>query len=136
MTPSGIEQLKEDEGFRGEPYKCTANKTTIGYGRNLEDNPLTKSEAEYLLLNDLKEIEYSLNGRPFFDKLNDTRKDVLINMAYNLGIPRLLNFINMIAAISNDDYEKAADEMLDSKWARQVGNRATRLSKKMRTGNE
>lgn len=134
MTPIGIEQLKTDEGFRGEPYKCTAGKTTIGYGRNLEANPMTEDEAEYLLLNDLRNIEDSLTGRAFFDKLNKTRKDVIINMAFNLGLAGLFKFSNMIAAISNNDYDQAAHEMLDSRWAKQVGERASRLSEKMRNG--
>lgn len=134
MTPLGIEQLKIDEGFRGEPYKCTAGKTTIGYGRNLEANPLTKDEAEYLLLNDLRNVEDSLTGRLFFDKLNKTRKDVIINMAFNLGLVGLLQFHGMISSIVDDDYNRAADEMLDSRWANQVGDRANRLAKKMRAG--
>lgn len=134
MTPNGIQQLKIDEGFRGEPYKCTAGKTTIGYGRNLEANPITEDEAEYLLLNDLRKVENQLKGRPFFDKLNNTRKDVIINMSFNLGLAGVLKFQNMISAIVESDYNRAADEMLDSRWAKQVGNRAKRLSDKIRSG--
>jgi len=67
-------------------------------------------------------------------ELTQTRKDVLTEMAFNLGIPRLNGFKKMWKAIENGDYETAADEQLDSKWARQVGVRAMRLSKRMREG--
>lgn len=134
MTPEGIEQLKIDEGFRGQPYKCSAGKTTIAFGRNLEANPLTEEEGTYLLINDLEKVQDKLEGRDFFDKLNDVRKDVIINMTFNMGLGGVLRFKNMIAAIENDDYEHAANEMLNSRWARQVGNRADRLAKKMKLG--
>lgn len=134
MTPEGIEQLKVDEGFRGQPYKCTADKLTIAFGRNLEANPLTEDEGTYLLKNDLEIVENKLDGRDFFEKLNSVRKDVIINMTFNIGLGGILRFKNMIKAILDDDYEHAANEMLNSKWARQVGARAERLAKKMKLG--
>jgi len=129
---SAIDQIKKDEGFRGKPYKCTANKTTIGYGRNLDDKPLTEEEAEYLLNNDLKEITFRLAQFSFYSKISPDRRAVLINMAYNLGIAGFCKFKNMINALIQGDFELAANEMLNSKWAVQVGLRAERLAKQMR----
>lgn len=129
---SAIEQIKIDEGFRGQPYKCTAGKITIGYGRNLEANPLTKAEAQILLENDLKKIVKKLTRYGFYTRLDSGRRAVILNMAFNLGVNGLMKFKNMIEALELKDYDKAADEMLNSRWANQVKSRATRLAKQMR----
>lgn len=129
-----IEQLKIDEGFSAKPYVDTVNKLTIGYGRNLDDNPLTEEEAEYLLLNDLKKVKRQAEKLNYYSELNQARKGVIINMIYNLGINRFLGFKNMNKAISHKNYHLAAIEMLDSKWANQVGQRAIRLAKIMEQG--
>ncbi len=127
--------LQSDEGLRLKPYHCTAGKLTIGYGRNLEDRGITEAEAEYLLENDVSEIYEDLAEiYDFFTHLSPMRKAVLIDMAYNLGLGGLNKFQNMIKAIDDGDYSKAAFEMLDSRWASQVGDRAERLSKLMKTG--
>jgi len=131
---SAIDQIKKDEGFRGKPYKCTAGKTTIGYGRNLDDNPLTEEEAEYLLNNDLNKVVKEVINLDYYARLNPTRRSVIINMLFNLGMPRFKKFIKMQEALNIQDYEEAAIQMLDSKWARQVGSRAERLAKKMKSG--
>lgn len=127
-----IEQLKIDEGFRGNVYKCTAGKNTIGYGRNLDDNPLTKQEAEMLLTNDLTRIGLQLARHAYYIDLSPVRKAVIVNMVFNLGLRKFTRFKNTIKALIEKDYEKASIEMLDSDWARQVGDRAIRLSDKMR----
>ncbi len=127
--------LQSDEGLRLKPYHCTAGKLTIGYGRNLEDRGITEAEAEYLLENDVSEIYEDLAEiYDFFTHLSPMRKAVLIDMAYNLGLSGLNKFQNMIKAIDDNNYSKAASEMLDSRWASQVGDRAERLSKLMKTG--
>jgi lysozyme len=131
---SAIEQIKIDEGFRGQPYECTAGKITIGYGRNLDDNPLTKKEAEYLLRNDLEKISKEAAKLPYYSELDPYRRGVILNMLYNLGMTRFLKFKNMNKALAMKNYYLAAEEMLDSKWADQVGDRATRLAKIMRNG--
>jgi len=131
---TAIEQLKIDEGFRGRPYKCTAGKTTIGYGRNLDDNPLTKEEAEYLLKNDLQKVAKEATKLGWYADLKPERRSVIIQMIFNLGLPRFLKFKKTIQAIKDKDYNTAAIEMLDSKWARQVGQRANRLAEQMRCG--
>ena len=129
-----IEQLKKHEGFRPDVYTCTAGKPTIGYGRNLEANPFTPEEAEMWLMQAVVNVHRELEKHYDFSLLNEPRKAVLINMAYNLGVPRLKGFKKMFAALEEGFFEKAAKEMLDSRWAKQVGTRATELSEQMRTG--
>ena len=128
-----VEQIKLDEGLRLKPYQCTASKVTIGYGRNIEDNGITEEEAEFLLLNDIKSTQEELLASfEWFVMLSATKQGVLINMCFNLGLTRFRQFKKMISAIEIGDYDEAAEQMLDSKWARQVGNRAIRLSNAMR----
>jgi lysozyme len=129
------QELIRDEGLRLKPYRCTAGKLTIGVGRNLDDIGINKVEAIMLLNNDIeRSIEATRKIVHDFDTLNDTRKRVLVNMCFNLGPWGLKNFRNMLAAVKVRDYARAADEMLDSKWARQVGRRAERLAEMMRDG--
>jgi len=129
------EQLKRHEGLRLKAYKCTANRTTIGYGRNLDDRGVTQAEADLMLENDVLFLMSVLPEKIlFFNELDKARADVLVNMAFNLGINGLLKFKKMIAAIDGGYFNRAADEMLDSKWARQVGDRALELAEQMKTG--
>ena len=132
-----LELLKKHEGFRGQPYHCTAGKLTIGYGRNLEANPLTEKEAEVLLINDVLLIGKQLReSYPWYLRLDDTRQGVLINMAYNLGMAGIGKFKNMLAALEDGNYSEAARHMLDSRWANQVGSRALELAELMKKGQE
>lgn len=128
------EQLKRHEGLSLKLYKCTANKSTIGYGRNLDDRGITLAEADLMLEHDIDECLRLSSQLPVYSSLNQVRQVVVINMLFNLGLPRLLGFTNMWAAIQAGDYAKAADEMLDSKWAAQVGERAIELADMMRSG--
>jgi lysozyme len=102
-------------------------------GRNIEDNGITKEEALFMLDNDILRVSEELK-RTFhwYRHINDVRKMVLIDMCFNLGMPRFKKFKRMIAALERTDYIDAAAEMLDSKWARQVGNRAIELADLMR----
>lgn len=135
-----IAMLKQQEGYRQHPYRCTAGKLTIGYGRNLDDVGVSKGEADNLLRWDVTNVM----GVIPYDRLNfgdcndDVRCCVLINMAFNLGAGKILGFSRMLAAFRAGDYSAAADEMLDSKWAEQVGKepgqRAYVLAQMMRTG--
>lgn len=128
-------QLKRHEGLRLKPYLCTANKITIGYGRNLEQKGITKLEAEELLQNDIIYMFSVLpNKIEFFNSLSKPRADVLVNMAFNLGINGLLRFKKMLAAVEMGDYLTASKEMLNSRWAEQVGDRALELSMQMEKG--
>ena len=129
------QQLKRHEGLVCQLYKCTAGKQTIGVGRNLDDMGISESEAMFILDNDLKIIEVELEKNiPVLNGLSENRKIVLMNMAFNLGISRLLQFKNMLAAIAQHDYKTASEEMLSSRWADQVGNRANELSEMMWVG--
>ncbi len=130
-----IEELKRDEGVRFKPYHCSADKLTIGVGRNLEDVGISETESDFLLANDIDNcIEELKRTFDWFDGLSDVRQRVMINMCFNLGLSRLLNFKNFLGAVESGDYTKAGAEMLDSKWARQVGPRATRLKDMMIEG--
>lgn len=129
-----IEQLKQHEGLKLKPYHCTSGKLTIGYGRNLEAKGISKGEAESMLLSDIAEVEERLVRAGFLSGLNDARKAVLINMAFQLGFNGLSKFRNMLAAVQSEQYVLAASEMLDSLWAKQTPNRAKELSEQMLTG--
>lgn len=134
--PNIYEQLLLHEGLKLKPYRCSANKLTIGVGRNLEDKGITKEEAMLLLENDIINIRKQLKKYHWFVKQSYIRRKVLIDMAFNLGIPGLLKFKKMILALCQDDHNKAADEMIDSDWYKQVPNRSKRLVKMMRTGED
>ena len=130
------EQLILHEGLKLKPYRCTAGKLTIGVGRNLDDKGISKEEALFLLRNDIHEVMDALEKHEWYLALDPIRQKVVIDMAYNLGVGGLLKFRKMIAALEYGDYEGAADQMLDSRWAEQVGMRATRLAEMMRSGRD
>ena len=129
------EQLKQHEGLRLKPYTDTVGKLTLGIGRNLEDKGITEQEALFMLNNDVDYFYSQLNKRlTWFNKLDDARQNVLVNMAFNLGIRGLLTFKMTLSLIEYGDYNNAATEMLNSVWAYQVCQRAIELSKQMATG--
>ena len=130
------EQLKRHEGLRLKPYYCTADRLTIGYGRNLDDCGISKDEAEIMLEYDIQKCVDSLKRRlpDVYIKLNPVRKAVLINMCFNLGIAGLCKFKNTLRYMRIGNYEKAADNMLLSKWATQVGKRSLELANLLRSG--
>ena len=132
-----IEQLKKelirDEGFRSKPYKCTAGKLTIGVGRNIEDNGITEDEAMYLLENDITSCIKQLTAKlPWYSTKPDAVQRVLTNMCFNLGISKLMSFKKTLGLIELGKYKEASVQMLNSLWARQVGERAVRLSNILR----
>jgi len=130
-----VRQIELHEGLRLKPYRCTAGKLTIGVGRNLEDRGITLSEARMLLANDLADVRNGLlNALPWVAKLDDVRQRVLVDMAFNLGLQGLLEFKRTLAAVQAGQYQQAATMMLQSRWAKQVGQRAERLSRMMVTG--
>jgi len=126
--------LKKYEGFSRHPYLDTVGKSTIGFGRNLDDCGISLEEAEHLLRNDLDRTWKELMQFPWFVTQPGNVKDALINMCFNLGIKRLLTFTKMIEALKNKDYTEGAIEVLDSKWASQVGDRAKDVALMMRQG--
>lgn len=129
-----IELIKRHEGYSRLPYYDTTGHFTIGYGRNLSDMGISDIEAEYLLKNDISDASIYCSAFTFWNNLNDARKVVLIDMCFNLGYKGLCTFKMFFSAIERNDHDAAAGEMLDSKWARQVGNRANELAEIWRRG--
>lgn len=130
------EQLRRDEGLRLFPYNDSVGKLTIGVGRNLTDRGISNDEATILLQNDVTAVKSQLDSQlPWFSNLNDARQGVLINVGFNIGFAGLLGFHNTLTLLEAGDYAGASAELLKSKWATQVGARATRLAEQLRTGN-
>ena len=150
-----LDQLVLHEGLELLPYKDSLGIDTIGIGRNLEHRGLseeelahlgkdisdicewgiTKEQAYYLAENDIKIVEEEVcKAHPCVVELDEIRQRVIIDMAFNIGVPRLNKFVKMWKAIDEQDFAEAKVQMLDSRWANQVGNRAVRLSNAMDTG--
>jgi lysozyme len=132
-----LEQISLHEGRELRPYKDTVGKLTIGVGRNLTDRGISNDECDYLLANDIRDHATDLAyAWPHLAELDLVRQRVLVDMAFNLGVPGLMKFKNTLAAIQAGEYQRASKMMLQSKWAKQVGKRAIRLSKMMATGED
>lgn len=117
-------------------YKDTVGLTTIGVGRNLDGQGITEAEAMYLLENDMaRVVSYCRDAFPFFNGLCDSRQNVICSMVFNLGAARFADFKKMLAAVAAKDWAGAADQMLASAWAGQVGARAVELAQLMRDGD-
>jgi lysozyme len=128
-------ELFRDEDCKLKPYRDPVGKLTIGIGRNLDDVGISREEAEHLLHNDIAEVILDLDrALPWWRSLDEVRQRVLANMAFNMGIVKLGTFKNTLRFIQAGRYLEAAQAMLDSKWARQVGPRAERLAVMMRDG--
>ena len=151
-----IKKLIDGEGLVLTVYQDTLGIDTIGIGRNLKDRGISKAELEhmdipnmdvvyehgitkedavYLATNDVQIVEEELcRAHPCVDSLDSVRQLVVMDMAFNMGVPRLCKFVKMWNAIHEEKWEAASREMLDSKWARQVGRRAKILSDAMANG--
>lgn len=131
-------QLKIDEGCVPHAYMDSLGYLTIGVGRLIDKSKggkLSDDEILYLLNNDINEVEAELDKRlPWWKRMSEARQNVLANMRFNLGMQGLLGFRNTLKAMEEGRYEDAADGMLASKWAKQVGDRAKRLADIMRKG--
>ena len=151
-----MEKLIAHEGLRLQVYEDSLGIATIGIGRNLEDRGITPEELEwmdipnmaivhtmgiteadamYLAQNDVQIVEEELlRSHPCVENLDAVRQLVLVDMAFNMGVPRLGKFKKMWAAIHENNFDEAAKEMLDSRWANQVKSRSTKLAHAMHTG--
>jgi lysozyme len=138
-----IVELRRDEGVRYVPYADTKGIPTTGVGHNLQASPLptgwsyplSDDQVNQLLMSDLSNVFSDLNrDLPWWTDLNDVRQRVICNMCFNLGMSKLAGFKNTLAAMRQGRYDDAADGMLNSAWASQVGARAQRLAQMMRTG--
>jgi lysozyme len=126
--------LIECEGLKLEPYIDSVGKTTIGVGRNLTDRGISRKEALFLLEEDVAICMKELEAHSWYTKQPPGVKEALINMCFNLGMPRLLTFKKMILALDATNYHHAAIEALDSRWATQVGDRAKQVAERIRDG--
>lgn len=130
-----VDMLVQHEGMRTKPYEDTVGELTIGVGRNLDSMGLSHDEIYYMLKNDIRRCEEELtNSFRWFSKLDVVRQHAMINLCFNLGISRLRKFKRALAAMEANDFEEAADEFLDSKWAQQVGQRAMEVTYMIRFG--
>ena len=151
-----IEKLIQHEGLELQVYQDTLGIDTIGIGRNLEDRGISKEELNELNIpdidhiykygiteadamalaeNDVQIVESELLAtHPCVDRLDAVRQLVLVDMAFNMGVPRLCKFKKMWAAVHAEDFSTASKEMLDSRWANQVKSRAVKLAHAMHNG--
>jgi lysozyme len=128
-------QLRTDEGYSENPYFCPAGKLTIGYGWNLDDCPMRRTEAEFRLENDVSEcLSDMVRTFAWFCDLDTVRQAALVNLRFNLGMPRLLEFKRFLAACKERNWSQAEAELIDSRWHGQVGDRALRIERMILTG--
>ena len=121
-------QLQVHEGRKPFVYQDSVGVATIGVGRNLVDRGLSEDEIDLLLDNDITAAyNDAVRVVPGFNTLSEDRQHAILDMVFNLGVSRFLKFTKFLAAIEARDFERAAREMMDSKWARQVGKRAETL---------
>ena len=151
-----LQELVKHEGLRLQVYQDTLGIDTIGIGRNLKDRGISKeeldeldiptidhvyeygiTEADAMLLaeNDVQIVEEELlRAHPCVEDLDAVRQLVLVDMAFNMGVPRLCKFKKMWNAIHENKFDIASKEMLDSRWANQVKSRSVKLANMMHTG--
>ena len=132
--------LRKHEGFRSTVYTCTAGKFTIGIGRcidiSVSGSGITQAEAEYLLRQDINRFTAMTHGLIVtFDSIDDVRQETLVELCFNMGPANLGKFTRMLAAIDVKDWDTAAAELLDSRYAAQVGQRAITLANQLRIGS-
>jgi lysozyme len=130
--------LKRHEGMKHFVYDDHLGYATIGVGRCIEKNVglgLSHDEIEYLLQNDVNRCIQELDSNfTWYRNLCEARRDAMINLCFNLGLPRLKKFVKALAAMEAGNYEEAAVEFLDSRWAKQVGSRALEVTHMIRSG--
>jgi lysozyme len=137
-----IQELILDEGYKYETYEDHLGFLTLGVGHLVLDTdpeidkpvgtPVSEERVLECLNNDIETVCNELDrNMPWWKELSDEKMRVLANMCFNLGITRLLKFRKFLAALEAGDFETAGEEMMDSKWATQVGARATRLQRRI-----
>jgi lysozyme len=147
-----IQRLMLNEGVRNKAYYCPAGKLTIGIGRNLDDNPLTEEEiavighncrgkcitneqAAYLCRNNIAQVKAQLDRElPWWRTLDIDRQFVMIDLCFNMGIKKLLTFQKTLNSIATGYYIIAGEQLMQSKYAKQVGVRARRNAYALKTG--
>tara|TARA_Y100000356_G_C11234946_1_gene277188 strand:- start:409 stop:834 length:426 start_codon:yes stop_codon:yes gene_type:complete len=137
--PLNIERLTNqliiDEGLKLKPYRCSADKLTIGVGRNIEEVGISEEEARYLLKNDIEMVTAQcLAEFSWFSGLTDVRKEAIVNLVFNMGLTTFKKFQKTIGYIEQGLFELAGTELLDSNYARQVGDRSVRVANMLANG--
>lgn len=132
MSETYEAMLQRHEGYRTKLYVDSLGVETIGYGHNLH-KPLSKRVIDLMFQEDVADAKNEcLHAFPWFSELSEARQWVLINMCFNMGLPRLLGFKKFLQAMALGDYDTAANEMLDSLWAKQTKGRALELAQLIR----
>ena len=130
-------QITKHEGIELMPYRCTSDKLTIGVGRNIEDRGISHETAMQMLDEDIdiciNELQQTVS---YWDDLPERVQEALINLCFNMGISRLMAFKKTFGFLREGLYEKAADELLESRYANQVGQRAIDVANMIREGAE
>lgn len=130
-----VELIKEHEGTSLALYRCTAGKFTIGVGRNIEDNGIRQDECDLMLANDIRECRLQLlRAYPWFNGLDEVRQAACIDLMFNLGPMRLAGFQKFLSAMARSDWERAGEQLADSRWFRQVGRRGPRIVGMVKSG--
>lgn len=130
------------EGLVLKKYRCPKGKLTVGVGHNLDARPIpdlpdeiTKTQAMNILLGDLADTQDAIRARlPWTEELDEVRHAVLTDMCFNLGLSGLMNFGNTLGEVKRGNWQRASEAMGASRWASQVGTRATRLQRMMVEG--
>lgn len=131
-----MKRLLVEEGLRLRLYLDSKGIPTIGVGRNLVDKGISEATAYQMLTEDIDEVEKDLSTFPWWKDLSPTRQVVLADMRFNLGSTKFREFQHMLKAVECKDYFLASAEMLNSKWAKDVGTRAQKLAVLMETGKD
>lgn len=135
LTVGLLDMIKRHEGVRRIAYQDPLGVQTIGVGHNLS-KPLTDQAISQILQDDVQDAHNEcLHAFPWFADLTEPRQWVMIDLCFNLGLPRLLGFRKVLQAMALGEYETAANELLDSLWAKQVKSRALELAAMLRGGD-
>lgn len=126
--------IRQHEGVKRFPYFCPANQLTVGAGRNIQAIPFSDDEIDLMLSNDIKRVTEELESRfEWFSDIKGARRDAIICICFNLGISRLLKFNRALSSMSKGNWSDAAYHFMDSKWAKQVKQRANQLTQMIKT---
>jgi lysozyme len=128
------ETIIRHEGTRLDMYQDTLGIWTVGVGHNIQEKGISQAVMELMLEEDLAEAVSELQRSvSFFSKMPEQVQEALVNLAFNMGIPRLMQFKKTLAYLRDGNFEAAADELLDSRYAEQVGRRADEVADMIRT---
>ena len=141
MSETLAEFIARHECKGGKPnlkmYRDSLGIETIGYGHNLRDKPITKKAADQIFLDDLMDVQLEvMHVFPWYADLTTPRQWVILDMCFNVGLGGLKKFEKFLKAVELGNYDTAADEMLDSLWAKQIKSRAMELAQMMRGSAE